>query len=264
MQQAGSKSMHRGEGGKCAVDGCWNAVTSLMTFENNGSRFPPRPTTSPPTEPLPANVIPGTKHVTCKDWSRALVRVGVEDFSKLLLFTRMLRMSWFCWKHSISFGNWMIFLSYEKLSRGLIASGTLKLWRFYMLLSPFSSPQRWDGPDLSSPPLQSSSATSLTDIQYTFTSPSTTSVHGLMLWRTDPGSPTCLHRQSETFQKITDSNLEASTHNTCVSKHEMDIKTHQKHRHNKIPIFRSVFFSCNCTVVHMFFIKYIQVFFKAF
>jgi len=46
----------------------------------------------------------------------------------------------------------------------------------------------------------------------------------------------------------------------CINKHKTDIKTHQKHRFNTIPIFKSIFFPRNCTAVHLFLIKYIEHF----
>ena len=57
-----------------------------------------------------------------------------------------------------------------------------------------------------------------------------------------------------------DSGLKTRAHNTCVNKHKTDIKTHQNHRYNTISIFRNIFFPCNTTVVHLFFIKYIKRF----
>ena len=50
-----------------------------------------------------------------------------------------------------------------------------------------------------------------------------------------PGLPTCLQ------QKKSDSSFKAYTHKICITKHKIDIKTHQEHRYT-IPLFRSIFF----------------------
>ena len=49
----------------------------------------------------------------------------------------------------------------------------------------------------------------------------------------------------------------------CITKtkHKIDIKTHQKHRYNTIPIFRSIFLPRNYTVVHLFLINSINRFY---
>jgi len=41
---------------------------------------------------------------------------------------------------------------------------------------------------------------------------------------------------------------------------KIDIKTRQKHRYDAIPIFRSIFFPRKNTAVHLFLIKYIELF----
>jgi len=78
------------------------------------------------------------------------------------------------------------------------------------------------------------------------------------------GLPTCFHKKSQTLsqksQKNPDSSFEAYTHKTCTTKHKIDIKTRQKHRYNTSPIFRSIFFPHNYTVVHLFFINNIDHF----
>jgi len=46
---------------------------------------------------------------------------------------------------------------------------------------------------------------------------------------------------------------------TCISKHKTDIRTRQNiHTRNTIPIFKSIFFPSDYTVVHLFLIKYIM------
>jgi len=60
--------------------------------------------------------------------------------------------------------------------------------------------------------------------------------------------------------KKPDDSFEAYTHKTCTATHKTDIKTGQKHRFNTSPIFRSIFFPSNYTVVHLFFINNIDNF----
>ena len=57
---------------------------------------------------------------------------------------------------------------------------------------------------------------------------------------------------SQKSQKKPDSRFEAYAHKTCTTTHKVDIKTGQKHRYNTSPIFRSIFFPCIYTVVHLF------------
>ena len=49
-------------------------------------------------------------------------------------------------------------------------------------------------------------------------------------------------------------------HKTCITTHKIDIKARQKHRYNTNPIFRSIFFPRNYTVVHLFFMNNIDHF----
>jgi len=57
-----------------------------------------------------------------------------------------------------------------------------------------------------------------------------------------------------------DSGFKTYTHKTRMNKNKTDIKIRQKHRYNAIPSLRSIFFPRNFTVVHLFFIKYIEHF----
>ena len=77
--------------------------------------------------------------------------------------------------------------------------------------------------------------------------------------------PTCLQKIPNLVPKKQtkrDSSLETCTYKTCITKHIIDIRTRQKHRYNIISIFWSVFFPRNCTVVHLFLIKYIEHFYQ--
>ena len=70
------------------------------------------------------------------------------------------------------------------------------------------------------------------------------------------GLPTCLHqRKPDLVPKKPDSSFEAYTHETCTTTHKIDIETRQKHRYNTSPIFRSIFYARNYTVMHLFFIS---------
>jgi len=55
--------------------------------------------------------------------------------------------------------------------------------------------------------------------------------------------------------------FEVHIHKTCTTTHKIDIRTRQKHRYNTSPIIRSIFFSHNYTVVHLFFINNIDHFY---
>ena len=66
--------------------------------------------------------------------------------------------------------------------------------------------------------------------------------------------PTCL------YQKKPDSSFEAQTHKTCTTTHTIDIKTRQKQRYNTSPVFRSIYFPRNYTVVYLLFINNIDHF----
>ena len=68
------------------------------------------------------------------------------------------------------------------------------------------------------------------------------------------GLPTCLH------QKNPGNTFEAYIHKTCTTTHKIDIKTRQNHRYNTSPIFTSIFFPRNYTVVQLFFINNIDHF----
>ena len=73
--------------------------------------------------------------------------------------------------------------------------------------------------------------------------------------------PTCLHQKKpDLVPKEPDSSFEAYTHQTCTTTHKKDIKTRQKHRYNTSPIFRTIFFPRNYTVVRLFFINNIYHF----
>ena len=65
---------------------------------------------------------------------------------------------------------------------------------------------------------------------------------------------------SQKRQKMPVSSLTAYTHNTCITKHKIDIKTRQKHRYNTIPLLGSIFFPHNYTVAHLFLINNIDHF----
>jgi len=76
------------------------------------------------------------------------------------------------------------------------------------------------------------------------------------------GLPTCLYQKKpDLVPKKPGGSFEAYTHKTCTTTHKIDIKTSQKHRYNTSPIFRSIFFPRNYTVVHMFFINNIDHFY---
>ena len=76
------------------------------------------------------------------------------------------------------------------------------------------------------------------------------------------GLPTCLHQKKTDLvpisQKKPSSRFEAYAHKICTTTHKIDIKTQQNHRYNTSPIFRSIFFPRNYTVVHLFFINNID------
>ena len=67
------------------------------------------------------------------------------------------------------------------------------------------------------------------------------------------GLPTCLHQKKpDLVPKKPDSSFKALIHKICITKHKTDLKTRQKHRYNTIPLFRSIYFPRNYTVVHLF------------
>ena len=73
--------------------------------------------------------------------------------------------------------------------------------------------------------------------------------------------PTCLHQKKpDLVPKKTDSSFEAYAHETCTTTHKIVIETRQKYRNNASPIFRSIFFPRNYTVVYLFFISNIDHF----
>jgi len=87
------------------------------------------------------------------------------------------------------------------------------------------------------------------------------SVKDRILLNYTTGLPICLRQKKTDLDlKKPDSSFEAYTHKTCTTTHKIDIKTCQKHRYNTSPIFRSIFFPHNYTVVHLFFINNIDHF----
>ena len=70
------------------------------------------------------------------------------------------------------------------------------------------------------------------------------------------GLPNCLHHKKPNLvPKKPDSCRKTYAHETCVTKHKIDIKTRRKHRDNTISIFRSIFFPHNYTVIYLFFVN---------
>ena len=78
------------------------------------------------------------------------------------------------------------------------------------------------------------------------------------------GLPTCLHQKSQTLSQKSQIAVLRHTvytcHKTCITKHNIDITTRQKHRYNTISIFRNIFVPRKNTVVHLVPIKFIEYF----
>ena len=63
-------------------------------------------------------------------------------------------------------------------------------------------------------------------------------------------------KKSQTFsQKMPNSSFKVLVHKICITKHKTDFKTHQKYWYNAIPLFKSIYFPLNSTVVHLFLIN---------
>jgi len=68
-------------------------------------------------------------------------------------------------------------------------------------------------------------------------------------------------KKSQTLsQQKPDSSFKALPHKTYLTKHKTDVRTHQKHSYNTIPLFRSIYLPRIYTVVHLFLMNQIDHF----